>query len=185
MGSKKKLILGIITIVMITAITIFILTIVKDRKEKNSNMESIRNNYNLLTTSINNYNEIRSKYNEMSSVLLIDSYKEKHEEFVSLLEEYNKEMENIDTYITNIKLRCTGIYNDSEINKVCNSYKTVYEKLVNLYISDIDNYNDFITKYNENKNEELELIKKVHDSYIDFDDDGSKYGGVSNDESKS
>ena len=100
------------------------------------------------------------------------------------LEEYNKEMKNIDTYITNIKMRCTGIYNDSEINKVCNSYKTVYEKIVNLYISDIDNYNNFITKYNENKNDKLELIEKIHKDYIDYDEDGIVYGGASDEENK-
>ena len=178
MSSKKKLIIGIISIILVTAITIFVLMIAKDRKEKKNNMEIIRNNYNLLATSINNYNEIRSKYSEMSTVLIIKSYKDKHEEFVTLLAEYNKEMKNIDNYISNIKMRCTGIYSDSEINKICSSYKTVYEKVVNLYVSDIDNYNNFITKYNESKNESLEIVEKVHEDYIDYDGDGSKYGGV-------
>lgn len=183
MRSKKKLIIGVIIIIVITAILILALTVSKDRKENKQKMDDIRKNYALLTTSINNYNEIRSKYNEMSSVLLIDSYKDKHEEIKDLLDEYNKEMKNIDTYIGNINFRCNGIYNNSEISKICKSYKTVYEKLVNLYISDIDNYNSFITEYNKNKNESLETIDKVHDDYIDYDNDGNIYGGVDSDES--
>ena len=92
-------------------------------------------------------------------------------------------MKNIDNYISNINFRCKGTYNDSKINKLCDTYKGVYEKLVNLYISDIDNYNNFITEYNKNKNESLELIDKVHDDYIDYDNDGLVYGGVSSEQS--
>ena len=180
MRSKGKLTIGIIVIIVVTIILILVLTVSKERKENKNNMEIIRKNYNLLTTSINKYNEIRTKFNEMSSVLLIDSYKNKHEEFVILLDDYNKEMTNIDTFIDNINFRCQRTYNDSEIDKICTSYKNIYEKLVNLYVSDIDNYNNFITEYNKNKNESLETIAKIHDEYIDYNGDGTIYGGVNN-----
>ena len=168
---------------MMSVILILVLIINKERKEIKYNMEVINKNYSLLTGSINKYNEIRSKYSEMSKVLLYDTYKDKHDEFTSLLADYNQEMKNIDNYISNINFRCKGTYNDSKINKLCDTYKGVYEKLVNLYISDIDNYNNFITEYNKNKNESLELIDKVHDDYIDYDNDGLVYGGVSSEQS--
>ena len=110
----------------------------------------------------------------------MDSYKDKEEEFSELFKDYSKEINNIDNYINNINLRCNGIYNDSEINKVCNSYKLVYEKVINLYVSDIDNYNKFIEEYNEYKKENIELIEKVHD-YIDYNND-EKYEGRDVDE---
>ena len=180
MRSKKNLIISIMCVILLTGILILVLVVNKERKENKNNMEFIRKNYNLLTSSINNYNEIRNKYNQLSSVLIMDSYKDKEEEFSELFKDYSKEINNIDNYINNINLRCNGIYNDSEINKVCNSYKLVYEKVINLYVSDIDNYNKFIEEYNEYKKENIELIEKVHD-YIDYNND-EKYEGRDVDE---
>lgn len=177
MRSKKKLIISIIAIIAITVVLIMVLVISKEQKEKKNNMEIIEKNYKLLSESVKSYNEIREKYSEMSLVLLMDNYKDKHEEFVKLFDDYNKDMENIDNYITNINVRCGTIYKKSEVNKICSNYKSMYEKLVNLYISDVDNHNDFIKKYNESKNEELELIDMVHERYIDYDEDGMMYGG--------
>ena len=185
MKDKKKLIIAIIAIIVITLIFILVFTVNRDRKENKQKMDSIRKNYGLLTVSIANYNEIRNKYSELSSVLIMDSFKDKHDEISHLLDEYNKEMKNIDSYIDNISFRCTNVYNDNEIDKICKNYKLMYEKLVNLYVSDIDNYNNFIVEYNKNKNESLEMIDKVHEDYIDYDNDGNIYGGADNDKSES
>ena len=176
MRSKKNTIIGVIVIIIITIVSIIVLTVRKDLKEKNNNMEIIRKNYKSLITSIGNYNEIRNEYNEMSSVLIMDKYKDSHEKYVELLNKYNEEVKNINMYIDNINIRCNGLYKDSEINKICNTYKITYEKLVNLYVSDIDNYNEFIEKYNEYKKESLDKIEKIQKDYIDYNNDG-KYEG--------
>ena len=175
MRSKKNVIISIIVIVLLTVIVILTISVNKERKESKNNMEIIRKNYNLLTTSINKYNEIRNKYNDLSSVLIMDSYKDKEKELSELFNNYTAEIKNIDNYINNISLRCNGLYNDNEINKVCNSYALVYEKVINLYASDVDNYNEFINEYNEYKNDNIITIEKIHD-YIDYNKDG-KYEG--------
>ena len=178
MKNKKYLIISIIGIVVLTIIVIIVLLVGKENKESENNKEIIRKNYKMLTESVNKYNEIRTKYSEMTGVLVITSFKDKYEELDKLMTEYNTEMENIDTYISNIKLRCDREYNDSEIDKVCNNYKNLYEKLVNLYVGDVENYNKFITEYNKSKNESLELMKSLHDKYIDYDEDGNIDGGA-------
>ena len=184
MKSKKNVIICIIVIVVLAVGLILFLSLNKARQENKNNMELIRKNYQLLSDSVSKYNDIRSKYNEMSSVLIIDSYKEKHEEYVELLDNYNKEVENIDNYINNIDLRCKGTYNDDEINEICDKYKGLFEKLVNLYIADIDNYNKFITEYNEVKDDKLELVEKVYQNYIDYNNDGVYEGSDNSEETE-
>ncbi len=178
MKNKKSLLISVIIIIIVTIIAITVLLVSKERKESKNNMEIIRKNYHMLSESVTKYNEIRTKYSELTGVLVIDKFKEKQEEINKLMDEYNKEIENIDTYISNINLRCDGrIYNDSEITKVCDSYKETYEKLVNLYVGDVKNYNEFITKYNETKKESLELFVGIHKDYIDYNKDNAYTGG--------
>lgn len=183
MRSKKSILIGIILIIFIAFVVIFVLTTRKDKLETERNMENIKKNYNLLTTSVNYYNEIRTKYATMSSVLLMDKYEESHEEYTKLLTDYNKVMKDIDTYITNISFRCNNKYSDTEINKVCDNYKELYEKLVNLYVNDLNNYNKFIDKYNDYKNTELEKFEMIHNDYIDYNNDNVYEGREEREES--
>ena len=184
MKNKKQVLIAVGAVVLITFIIIIILTTSKDKKETQNNMASIKNNYELLTKSVSKYNDIRSNYKEKSSVLLMNTYKDKHEEFTKLMEEYNSVITEIDNYIANINLRCNRLYPEIEINNICNGYKLTYEKIVNLYISDVNQYNNFITNYNEYKKEELPLIKLVHSDYIDYNEDKVYEGNNSNDKNE-
>lgn len=183
MRSKKLILISVIAIIFIAFVVIFILATRKDKLETERNMENIKKNYNLLTDSVNKYNEIRTKYATMSSVLIMDEYEEKHEEYITLLTDYNKVMKDIDTYITNISFRCKHNYSDSEVNKVCENYQELYEKLVNLYINDTNNYNKFIAEYNEYKNAELEEFEMIHKDYIDYNNDNIYEGREEREES--
>jgi len=68
------------------------------------------------------------------------------------------------------------------LNKICNNYELLYEKLVNLYVKDLNNYNSKIKGYNEYKNTNEELFKMIHNDYIDYDEDGIKEGISSEEE---
>ena len=183
MKSKKTILIGVLLIIFVAFVIVFALLTRKDKMETERNMESIKKNYNLLTTSVGEYNEIRAKYATMSEVLLMDKYEESHEEYINLLTDYNKVMKEIDSYITNISFRCNNKYSDSEVTKVCDNYKSLYEKLVNLYVNDINNYNKFIEKYNEYKEAKLEKFEMVHEDYIDYNSDNIYEGREEREES--
>ncbi len=183
MRSKKSILIGVILIIFIAFVVIFVLSMRKDKLATERNMENIKKNYNLLTNSVNDYNEIRTKYAEMSSVLIMDKYEENHEAYTTLLTDYNKVMKDIDSYITNISFRCNNKYSDSEVNKVCDNYQELYEKLVNLYVNDLNNYNKVIDKYNDYKNTEIEKFEMVHEDYIDYNNDNIYEGREEREES--
>ncbi len=181
MKNKKQVLIAVGAVILIAFIIIIIITTNKEKKETQNNMTIIKNNYDMLTKSVTKYNDIRSSYKEKSSVLIMNSYQDKHEEFTKLMEEYNSVVSEIDNYIANINLRCNRLYPEITINNICNGYKLSYEKIVNLYISDVKQYNNFITSYNEYKKMELPLIKLIHSNYIDYNEDKVYEGSSSND----
>jgi hypothetical protein len=95
---------------------------------------------------------------------------------------YNENIKKIDSNIANIEPKCNVIYKELSVNKICDSYKELYEKLINLYISDIENYNNKITSYNEYKKESINQFEMVHKEYIDYNLDQIYKGKDENNE---
>ena len=162
MKKNKYLLIIIGVIIANTIILIMAITMHNDKKVTQNNMDNIKKNYELFSKKVTEYNEIRTKYNEMSTVLIMDSYEKKHEDFVTLFTEYNEVIKNIDNYITNISIRCNRLYPEIEINNICNGYKTAYDKIVDLYIDDVTAYNNFIDEYNEYKKKDLTKVEMLH-----------------------
>ena len=66
-------------------------------------------------------------------------------------------------------------YPDGTIDSKCNNYKVIYEQVINYFVTDINNYNNNIKKYNEyqksiNSNLILNIYKTDKD-YIDYNED--------------
>lgn len=171
MKNKRIVVIVSILVIMVALLTVFFVNITKDSKNTKLNVDSIKKSYALLTDSVNKYNETREKFNTLTTGLVLDNYKEKHDEFIELLTNYNKIINNIDNYVANIKAKCALVSSTSEVSNICASYDTTYEKLVNLYVNDINKYNEIITKYNEFKKEELALFEAVYEDYIDYNND--------------
>ena len=76
------------------------------------------------------------------------------------------------------KLCEDAYYPDSSTNKKCMNYKSIYEQVVNYFVTDINNYNNNIKKCNSLISDENSKIKnyKTKKKYIDYNNDG-KYDG--------
>lgn len=169
-NKKTYLIIGIsLVLILLILITIFVINLNNDKKISEENMQIIKDNYNELSINVTEYNQVRTELSELLNNFIYENYKNEHEEYTNLLNKYNSNINKIDKNINSIESRCNVIYKDSAVNKICDSYKTLYEKLINLYVSDINNYNNKITSYNEYKKEEIELHKLIHQDYIDYD----------------
>ena len=182
MRSKKNVLIGVILIIVLAVIIILVININKDRKNIELNESSIKKSYGLLSDKVSEYNQIREDFNELSTGLLLDNYKEKHEEFITLLTKYNEVISNIDDYAVNIKAKCSNVSSVSEVSSICNGYEQIYEKLVNLYVNDIKKYNTIVTKYNEYKKEEIPMFEMIHEEYIDYNNDNVYEGRDSSEE---
>lgn len=180
---QKKQIIMIIGILLIIFLGAFIVyNINKSKKINLENTNIIKEAYNNLTVDIKEYNGIRTEYNEMLSNFIMDNYEEEKPKYTTLLNNYNETIKKIDASVNKLDSKCNVLYNDATINKICSNYKQMYEKLINLYITDINKYNSNIAKYNEYKNDSLSPFEKVHNDYIDYNNDGNYEGSDNNEE---
>ena len=180
-NSSKKIILicGIVLVVLVI-IVLLVIGIINDKKESNKNMELIKDNYDLLSINVNEYNQIRSELSNKLNNFIYEDYNKEHDSYVEILNKYNNNISLIDENVKVIKDKCNVIYSDISVNKICNSYGSLYEKLINLYVIDLNNYNNKISSYNEYKKAEISLFNMIHSEYIDYNNDG-KHEGVSSD----
>ena len=181
MKNKKNIIILLLTLFIGVVVILVVYNTLNSRTIKKEKQDKVTKAYSDLTEEVKEYNEIRTQYNEKISNFILDKYKEEHEEYLKLLNSYNEVITNIDKSINALSDNCNIIYKDSNTNKICSNYKQTYEKLINIYISDIKNYNNNITKYNEYKNDNIELYKAIYDEYIDYNNDNT-YEGRDNNE---
>ena len=182
---KKKIIVIIVVLILLIGLGVFIFLGVnrykQDKKLAADNMAVIEKNYKELQNNVANYNQYRNDFGELVKDIYLDSFKEKNDSYLELLNKYNDTMEKIDKNIANIKDKCNRLYTDSEINKICNNYEKTYEKLVNIFIADVNKYNEKVNEYNEYKNEEVSLFTIDYVDYMDYNHDGV-YDGKENSE---
>lgn len=181
--SKKKLIISF-SILLIIIIIINIFIVINNKQKDNKNIEIIKSSYQSLVDEVSNYNDIRSKYIDLTNNFYLDTFKDHYEEYNDLLTKYNEVINYIDTSINKLDNSCYKLYKDKDINKICRNYKSTYEKLINLYVSDISKYNKFIDEYNAYKNDSVLPFEMLHQEYIDYNNDQIFEGKDNNEESK-
>lgn len=176
MRSKKKIIvIGsiIISLVVIAIITIIVINKSNTQKRKNN----IENAYQNLIKNVERYNNIREDAKLIINEFYYNKIEDEYDNDIKLFNDYSSILEDIKKDINILDNNCKNGIND----KVCNGYQKLYEKLVNIYISDINNFNNKLTLYNdeEQTNNKLELYKGIYEEYIDYNKD-NKYEEVDN-----
>ena len=176
MRSKKKIIvIGsiIITIVVIAIITIIIVN-KKNNQKRKDNIESA---YQGLVKNVERYNNIREDAKLIINEFYYSTIEDEYDNDIKLFDDYSKILKDIKENINVLDNNCKIGLND----KACNKYKITYEKLVNIYINDVNNFNKKLTLYNEEELSEnkLEQYSSIYKEYIDYNKD-NKYEEVDN-----
>lgn len=100
--------------------------------------------------------------------------KSKLSNYENLVDELGKNTDSLNELCNNM------YYPDVTINSKCNNYKIIYEQVVNYFITDINNYNNNIKKYNEYQmsiNSAMTLsLYRTNKEYIDYNGD-KKFDG--------
>ncbi len=181
MNKKLKLVLGLVIIIPIAGIiALIILLNINNTKTTKRDMDVINTNYNQLIDNVTAYNEVREKYAKEMEDFYLDNFLKKKEEYEELLNQYNVLINKIDKNAKEISSKCNHLYKDGSINKICNTYGKSYEKLVNLYVGDINGYNTRISEFNSYKSQNIPQFNMVHLEYIDYDNDGIYEGAIDN-----
>lgn len=172
MSSKKIIVFGIIIIGTILFIGLFINRVNNDKEKIEKNIGLIKDSYNSLKEEVGKYNDKRNEISMFINNFYYDTIEEKHSSNIENLNKYDTIIKNITDVIEELDNLCNIKYTDEGVDKICSSYKTDYETLVNVFVNDFKIYNNKIQKYNTDNNGSLDLFEsKYINAYIDYNND--------------
>jgi len=173
---KKKTIIISISIIIIVAIILLIMMFInnlnEDKKIVEKNINIINDSYEKLKEEVANYNDLREDMSLFINNFYYDTIEEKYSDNLVILNSYDEVVNKITNEIKILDSKCDNVYSDEAINNICNNYKNDYETIVNIFINDINNYNNKLESYNKDNSKNLELFKSNYiNDYIDYNND--------------
>lgn len=137
--------------------------------------------YNTFKENVESFNEMRSKtyYNEVASNLYVESVELEYESWLEILNRYTELVDKVEDSSAFLKENCVNkYYSDGNVKNKCDSFVIAYETTINYYTKDIISFNEMITTYLKEVNEEKENIKLYEQgyNYTDINLDGKFIG---------
>ena len=184
MSKKNKTIITIICIVAVIVIIIglFFNSISKDREKTNKIMNLIVKDYDKFEASVLNFNDKRDKiYSSVFEDTYYDTIKQNYDVWNNSFNDYEKTVDDVISKSKNLKKYCANnYYSKNDINSKCSSFSSLYEEVINSFVSDINSYNKLIDTYNEyvKENSGTDTLNKysTKKKFIDFNNDGDYAG---------
>lgn len=162
--------------------THFVNSLKKDREAMRKRIVEVKEVYSVYSGHVDAFNEIRNNlYSTVLDNVYYDTLASTDKSLKEVFANYEKEVDGVASVVSKLANYCEGVYyTDKSITTKCESYASVYEQIVNAFISDVDLYNSIIDTYNEgieegNTEGKLEHYK-TSKKYIDYNGD-KKYEG--------
>ena len=182
----KKIALTMMTLSFILIISggvsSFVLGLKKDKEEIYKRINEVNDEFEVFSTNTSVFESFRDElYNVVLSNVYYDTMYDEDKVVKNKLSNYENLVDELTKNTKKLDELCNDVYYpDSKVNTKCNNYKSIYEQVVNYFISDINVYNENVKKYNDyqrNNNSDLRVDKyKSTKKYIDYNND-KKYDG--------
>jgi hypothetical protein len=176
----KKYIIVVLVLILIIAgtITFFVIDLNKDTEATQKVMEEINEYYKKYEENIDDYNLTRDKLITQTSSYYNESFKENYSNILVILNDYDEIMNQTTLNVTIIDNNCANhIFNNSKTNTICKNYQESYEQMTNIFLTDVENFNNLVETYNKSTTEQLEKYNSNYiKDYLDYNKDG-KYEG--------
>ena len=172
---KKYVFISMGIILVLTVIVSGVLLVNSFNKDKQEMLENgylINESYDKVKSEVINYNQMRVDIASLIDNFYYSTIVNEYEENLDKFKKYDDIVNNITKEINVIDGKCNQIYQDKKINNICNNYKVDYETIVNVFVNDINNYNNKLSNYNKDEEKNLELFKSNYiNNYIDYNND--------------
>lgn len=173
------LVMGILFVVIGVLLTVFnsVNSVNKDKKILEN---KVLEEYDLFKNKIDNFNLLRDDYyNKVAKNLYPESVKEDYGEWVDILNDYTKSIDEVESISNNLKENCVNkYYSNNDVKNKCDSFVIAYETAINYYIKDIYAFNNNLNLYRSNNDGGKESIidYNLKYDYVDVDSDGRFFG---------
>lgn len=176
----KKLVIIIMTISFILIISggvsLFVLGLQEDRNAVYNRITDVNNEFETFSTNTTIFEEKRDElYNNILTNMYYETMKQEDQKVKEELSKYEKLVDVLTKNAKSMDKLCTDVYYpDSKVNTKCVNYKSIYEQVVNYFISDINVYNKNVKEYNKEQNDNKDKMieeYKTNKKYIDYNND--------------
>ena len=172
-------VLLVLSIVLIISggVSTFILGLQADRTETLSRMVEVNDVFEIFSTNTTLFENTRDElYTNVLSNLYYDNMFETDGIIKVELNDYEKLVDELSNNAKVLNNLCEDVYYpDGNVNNKCFNYKSIYEQVVNYFISDINVYNKNVKSYNDYQTGlgSSNLVKeyKTKKKYIDYNND--------------
>ena len=171
------LVLSIVFIIS-GGVSTFVLGLKADRTETLNRMVEVNDVFEIFSTNTTAFENLRDElYTDVFSNLYYDNMFTDDGIIKSKLSNYESLVDELDKNAKSLKALCEDVYYpDGNVNNKCFNYKSIYEQVVNYFLSDINVYNNNIKEYNEYQtaNNLTYPVKeyKTKKKFIDYNEDG-------------
>ncbi len=182
----KKIAYGLMTLsfimIMSGGVSSFVYELRADREKTYNRINLVNDEFEIFSTNTSVFEEFRDElHGNVLDNLYIESMYQNDAVVKNKLSNYENLVDELEKNAKSLDKLCTDVYYpDSVANSKCSNYKTIYEQVVNYFVSDINDYNKSVKKFNEyQKVIDPNLVLKKYSTkkdYIDFDNDGEFAG---------
>lgn len=165
----------------------FVLGLKRDRQATYNRVSDINNTFEVISTNTSVFESVRDElYNQVLNNLFYDTMYQEDKGIKNKLSNYENLVDELtrNTYEMNSLCGKNYYYPDSVANTRCKNYKSIYEQIVNYFVSDIELYNGHIDKYNQYQESlgSLYRLRKYQTNkvYIDYNGDNQMDGKEEN-----
>lgn len=178
MKKNKVIIISILVVaILLTFITFFIISIRRDKLETKKVMNTIIKKYDIFEKKVLKFNEFRDEvYTTVFADTYYDAIGSSYSDNNNRIKKLEEIIDEVEKSANQLKKYCKNVYySDSDVNRKCSSFKSLYEEVINSFVSDIDKYNKVLDNYNNYIKDSGggETLEKYNTKkkYIDFDGD--------------
>ena len=157
----------------------FLINLREDHQQVLRRMDDVSAAFEEFNTNTSAFEEYRDTlYTEVLGNVYYDTKYKTDVDVKDRLEQYEKIVNDVKGNTKKLDKLCGSVYYpDGETNNMCSNYKSIYEQVVNYFVTDIKTYNENVQKYNDYQdviNSELKVKKyKTNYKYIDYNNDNA------------
>lgn len=164
------------------SVSSFLISLRNDRNITYKRMDDVNNSFEAFSTNVTAFENFRDElYNSVLNNTYYDTMYIDDSNIKNKLSNYENLVDELAKNNKNLSKLCDDVYYpNGSVNKKCSNYRSIYEQVINYFVSDINSYNKNVEKYNNYQaSQGSNLIIKSYKTtkkYIDYDNDG-KYSG--------
>lgn len=162
----KKLGISIIGILLVGIIVgvIYTKNITEDQNKSRQKMNLIKENNNQIKVAILSYNQNKKAITEYLSIYYEEQFIKDYPNIINLFNQNESLIQSISQNEKILTSNCQNqIYQEKEVNQICNTHSKTYQKLLEVYQKDIESLNKMVALYNEGNEDKLALFQSQYE----------------------